>query len=103
MEEGFKQALIDEFRAMASRYSAPGWIEYLFWETVEGLRDRPFPLLEALPPDEMEVLRMLRDDAQIWVFWRDGQWFVVDIESWRVHTRSRSAHSIMTELCNAGG
>jgi hypothetical protein len=81
--------------ALADKYTAPGWIEYLLWETLEGKRDRPFKLLEPLAPEELEALRALRDEAKLWFFWEAERWNPVSVEEWRKHTSSVSADDVL--------
>jgi hypothetical protein len=96
--DDFSARLVTEFISIATKTNAEGWIEYLLWETVEGLRDRPFKLLEPMSDEEMDVLRLLRDEAEIWVAWVKGQWCTVPIEDWRQHAAARSADDVLVEL-----
>lgn len=93
--DDLRERLTAGFIELASRYNAEGWIEYLLWETLEGKRDRPFRLLDPLRKMEMDLLRSLRDDAQIWIFWQDGQWCHVSIEDWRPYAEITTADVLL--------
>lgn len=83
---------------LADRYTAPGWIEYLLWETLEGTRDRPFKFLDELTAEETKVLRRLRDEAKIWIVWDNNQWCQVEIDAWRKHAEKNKAEDIFQSL-----
>ena len=91
------------FLQIANRYMAEGYIEYLLWEVVEGLRDRPYVFLDPLPPEEMEVLRSLRDEAKLWFYWGDGRWSHCPVDEWRQHASVCTAKEVMNRLCNQRG
>lgn len=58
-----------------------GWVEFLLWEIVEGIRTPPFfwpPLSESLFHD----LEALRDDVRIWPVWDGASWGYVPIDEW---------------------
>ena len=90
--------LAGRFIEIANRYTAEGWIEYLLWEVVEGLRDRPFPLLDPLPADELASLQALRDETKIWFYWQQGRWNHVPIAQWKEHASKRTANDVLQEL-----
>ncbi len=90
--------LAAKFLEIAGRYTAEGWIEYLLWETVQGTRDRPFMLLDPLSEEDMAVLRALRDEAKIWIFWKKKKWNPVPIQEWMAHVATRTANDVRDEL-----
>lgn len=75
-----------------------GWVEYLLWETVEGKRDRPFKLLPPLTQEQMGVLRRLRDEAGLWVFWQEGRWCHTTIDVWRPYAVENNSGVIFNRL-----
>lgn len=90
--------LTGRFLEIAKRYTSDGWIEHLLWETIEGTRDRPFPLMDPLLPGEMESLRALRDEIKIWFFWQNGKWNPVAVDVWRPYAEKRTAKVVLDEL-----
>lgn len=84
------------FTQLVDSWNAAGWGEYLLFETVEGLRDRPFKFLDPLSQEDLQKLRMLRDELQLWPFW-DATipgWDTVAIKAWRVHATTTTAKAI---------
>jgi hypothetical protein len=92
--------LVLHFTALVDSWNCAGWGEYLLWETLDGTRDRPFPLLDPLPKKDMDVLRKLRDELKVWPFW-DGPtntWDVVSIDVWRTFAETTGADDIRKAL-----
>jgi hypothetical protein len=91
--------LVLHFIALVEGWNAAGWGEYLLWENLEGLRDRPFKLLDPLPEADLEVLRRLRDELKYWPYWSAAAgWDVAPIMSWRMLTANVSADDVRQRL-----
>lgn len=101
-EDDLRTVCFKEFVQLADRYTAEGWIEYLLWETLEGTRDRPFLFLDSLSEEEMDLLRVMRDEVGIWVTWRES-WLIVGVEEWRSHVKTRTANDVLDTLCGKDG
>lgn len=83
-EEAFRAQLIQEFIKITERYKCPGWIEYQLWETLEGKRSCPFaPFFDPLSDEELDILRLFRDELKEWLVWDHDRWTTADIDSWR--------------------
>lgn len=89
----------NDFLVLLSRYCQEGgWVEYVFWEVIEGKREKPFKLLPPLDADEMEVLRRARDEGKFWLFWQDGKWFNTTIEVWRPYAEVNNSRVVFDRL-----
>lgn len=88
------------FIELANRYTAPDWVSYLLWETLEGIRTKPFVFLDPLTPEELETLRALRDEAGIWFFWQNDKWTPTAIADWRHHTSTVKSENVLQQLHN---
>lgn len=97
MTDDLRSLCSEEFIKIASRYDAEGWIEYLLWETLEGKRDRPFRILDPLSEEEMDVLRVMRDEVKFWLYW-DQRWTMVEIGEWRTNTETRTSDDVFAEM-----
>lgn len=75
------------FMRLVEEWNSAGWAEYLLWEVVEGIRERPFVLLDPLTDGQMQMLLRLRDKHRVWVFWdpERSQWMSTTIDTWRDH------------------
>jgi hypothetical protein len=87
---------VQRFIALVDGWNCAGWGEYLLWETLEGIRDRPFRLMGPLSKKDMDVLRKLRDELKTWPFWDEPtkSWDFVDIEAWRTFAETTGADDI---------
>lgn len=90
------------FIALANRYEANDWVSYLLWETLEGARSRPFVFLDPLTPEELDMLRALRDEAGIWFFWQNMRWNPTTIADWRTHAATTRSEDILQALQSQG-
>jgi hypothetical protein len=99
MTDDLRSLCCEEFVKIVTRFDIRegGLVEYLLWETIEGTRDRPFKLLDPLSEEEMDVLRVMRDEVKFWLYWKDG-WEMVDIEGWKKHAATRTAHDVIAEM-----
>jgi hypothetical protein len=86
------------FIELANRYEAPEWVSYCLWETLEGTRSKPFAFFEPLTPEELEILRALRDEAGIWFFWQNGRWNPTAIADWRAHAAVTRSEDVLQHL-----
>lgn len=81
-----RERLIEEFIGVMESYAHPGSSEFYFWEVLEGTRKPSY--IAGPPSDEaMDILRLMRDDLEIWLHWADApnepEWQEVPIEQWR--------------------
>lgn len=86
--------LIQRFIAIVASWNAAGWGEYLLWETLEGHRSQPFPFGPPLSAEDLEVLRRLRDELQVWPSWDGVAWELAGVDEWREHAASTSAKDV---------
>lgn len=79
---------VKQFIALVDSWNAAGWGEVLLWETLEGLRPKPWKYGDPLTPEQLEMCRALRDDLKVWPCWHAEKkvWNAVDIEVWRAFT-----------------
>jgi hypothetical protein len=91
---------VQHFIRLVEYWNAAGWGEYLAFETLNGQRDRPFPLLDPLPAADLDVLRRMRDELKVWAYWDEtaNNWEVVSINVWRQHVKTTSADSVRDAL-----
>jgi|HubBroStandDraft_1064217.scaffolds.fasta_scaffold216817_2 hypothetical protein len=103
MTDAVQAEAVRDFIALVDKYGIEegGWAEFLFWETVEGKRDRPFKLLDKMPEEEMAVLRRLRDEAGLWVFWQDGRWCHTPVDVWRPYAQENTADVMFEKISRA--
>ena len=95
-----KESDVRCFIELVESWNASGWAEYLLWETLAGVRDRPFKFLEPLSEEQRAMLTRLRDEHKSWLYYdkpSDG-WEVVDVTAWQLHARDVTADDIRTAL-----
>ncbi len=86
--------LVQRFIDIVTDWNNPGWGEYLLWETLEGRREKPFPSMDPLSAEDLEVLRRLRDDEKVWPSWNGVGWELAGIEEWRAHAATTSSKDV---------
>ena len=86
---------------IAVQYTAEGWIEYLLWEVLEGVRERPFKFLPPLEEEDRLTLVCLREDLGQWFFWKDGQWYFLPVDQWAVHAKSVSSDDAIRSISSS--
>jgi hypothetical protein len=87
-----------EFVKIADQFKgAEEWISYCLWETIEGTRKKPLPFFNDLTEEEMGILRFLRDDLKMWLYWENG-WAPVAVEEWRAHAMMRTGKDVIDEI-----
>lgn len=103
MSDDLRSLLVQEFARIESNFSrlgsfnAKGWIEYALWETLEGKIERPFPFFDPLTDEELDVLRLLRDEVGEWVWWEGDVCRTVSIEEWRAHASNVDSGKILKD------
>lgn len=91
---------VRRFIALVTGWNAEGWAEYLLWETLGGLRNRPFALLDPLTAEDMAVLRALRDELNVWPYWDAPRkrWALAHVGDWKEHAEETSADDAIAIL-----
>ncbi len=96
--------LVSHVIALIESWNANGWGEYLLHEVLEGVRDRPFKLMDPLPEADLAVCRRLREELKLWVFYdgTTGTWETVDLEIFREFAKETTANDIvqLTQAAN---
>lgn len=92
---------VKRFIQLVESWNATVWGELLLWETLEGLRSKPFLFLPELPLEDMEVLRVLRDEFEVWPTCVPGAWELIPIAAWRVYAKQNTANRVRDRLHEA--
>jgi hypothetical protein len=88
--------LVHWFIGLVESWNAQGWAEYLLWETLEGKRRHPWPFQGDFPEEDMQRLRTLRDEVQLWPYY-DATipgWEAASIKVWRLHADRTTAKDV---------
>lgn len=81
-DDDLLELLLLEFKKTADRYNAPRWAELRLWETVQGTRKSPCPFLPPLSDEELDALRILRDEYRLWVVFQNEEWTTIPLDQW---------------------
>ena len=94
-DSGLQARLVAEYITITGRFGlngdGAGWVEYKLWEVLEGRLKSPSPFFPPLTEEEMDILRLLRDEVKVWVFWQDKRWCHVDAATWKTHVDQKNA------------
>jgi len=91
MSDDLLELVLLEFTKVANRYEAPRWAELRLWETIEGRRKSPCPFLPPLSDEELDALRILRDEYKLWVVLRNDAWVTIPLDEWLVIVAQEAA------------
>ena len=80
--EDIRDVLIEEFIILTKALSWPGAVEFYYWEVLEK-KIQPSYIMGPPSEEAMDILRLLRDEAKIWLMWSNDAWVVVPIDEWR--------------------
>jgi hypothetical protein len=86
---------------LVESWNAPVWGEVLLYETLEGIRDRPFKLLPALEPATLHALKVLRDELGTWPAYVGGKWQTMPMRVWCIYAKENPADSIRDRMIAA--
>lgn len=77
-----RDRLFQEFVTLAERYNCPGWVEIQLWKALCRTSMKPFPFLQPISEEELDILSLLRDMG-CWVAWIGNQWTMLNVEDWK--------------------
>ena len=95
-----KHPLIQWLIARVESDNARGWAEYKWWEVVEGLRDRPWPFFAPTSEEDLQKLRRIRDELQVWPRYSEEKrcWCLYSIKVWRGHAETTNSTTIRNQM-----
>jgi hypothetical protein len=93
---------VKRFIRLVESWNATIWGELLLWETLEGIRPKPFLFLPELEPADMHMLRFLRDELKMWPTHVPGEWDLIPIKAWRLYAQQHPADSVRDRFNEAG-
>jgi len=100
--EDIQDVLIEEFIALTKAVSWPGAVEFYYWEVLEK-KIQPSYIMGPPSEEAMDVLRLLRDGAKIWLMWLNKAWVVVPIDDWRLIADKKTYNQATSEIYRQGG
>jgi hypothetical protein len=80
--DDIRDRIIEELFAIFRRVSWPGATEFYHWEVFEGSRKHSY-IWGPLDEETLDVLRLARDELQLWAVWRAEKWEIISIDEWR--------------------
>jgi hypothetical protein len=89
---------VRRFIQLVESWNATKWGELLLWETLEGIRPKPFLFFPELSPEDMELLKTLRDDLKVWPSYVKRKWELTPINAWRLYAQKHPADSVRDRL-----